>query len=546
MQKTDLNVSPYYDDFSEDKNFHRVLFRPAFSVQARELTQMQSILQNQIERLGSHFFKEGAMVIPGQAGFDITYSYVKLQDTFTSNNVEHTVENYRTSLVGKKITGATSKVVAKIVGTSAGDTTDPLTIFVKFESSDTPAATGTSSTDQGTTKFRFDNDEELQIDTAFSYTTGGYSRTFQINDTIAKTATSSATGVGSAAYVQKGVYYIRGSFVQTSAQTIILDKYNNTPSYRIGFQVTESLSSPEEDSTLLDNATGSTNFAAKGAHRLSYTLTLTKKSLGTADDADFIELLSVRNGLVQSSVRNTEYSVLEETLARRTFDESGDYVVRGFNLDMREHFDDGLNNGVFTDGDSSKVAITLSPGKAYVKGFEIETIGQTVVPLDKARTTAFTQNYPTTFSAGNFLQVENTKNTPDIDSQTGLSPFKEVQLRRYRIGRTNLTSTLAAGTTSTIAVRDTSQVPVSGGFVVLIDNEFILCSGNGSGTFTIASSGRGHAGTSPAEHSAKSIVYIYKQDEGRMDFPNGANAVYGVARTRAVSYTHLRAHETDS
>ena len=102
MQKTDLNVSPYYDDFSEDKNFHRVLFRPAFSVQARELTQMQSILQNQIERLGSHFFKEGAMVIPGQAGFDITYSYVKLQDTFTSNNVEHTVENYRTSLIGKR------------------------------------------------------------------------------------------------------------------------------------------------------------------------------------------------------------------------------------------------------------------------------------------------------------------------------------------------------------------------------------------------------------------------------------------------------------
>ena len=40
MQKTDLNVSPYYDDFTEGSNFHRVLFRPAFSVQARELTQM--------------------------------------------------------------------------------------------------------------------------------------------------------------------------------------------------------------------------------------------------------------------------------------------------------------------------------------------------------------------------------------------------------------------------------------------------------------------------------------------------------------------------
>ena len=83
-----------------------------------------------------------------------------------------------------------------------------MTIFVKFESSDTPAATGTSSTDQGTTKFRFDNDEELQIDTAFSYTTGGNSRTFQINDTIAKTATSSATGVGSAELMFKRVFTI--------------------------------------------------------------------------------------------------------------------------------------------------------------------------------------------------------------------------------------------------------------------------------------------------------------------------------------------------
>ena len=79
MQKTDLNVTPYYDDFTEDSNFHRVLFRPAFSIQARELTQMQSILQNQIERLGSHFFKEGAVVIPGQVGFVITYSYVKIK-----------------------------------------------------------------------------------------------------------------------------------------------------------------------------------------------------------------------------------------------------------------------------------------------------------------------------------------------------------------------------------------------------------------------------------------------------------------------------------
>ena len=77
-QKTDLNVAPYYDDFKEDKNFHRVLFRPGFAVQARELTQLQSILQNQIERFGNHIFQEGTLVIPGGISVNSQYSSVQL------------------------------------------------------------------------------------------------------------------------------------------------------------------------------------------------------------------------------------------------------------------------------------------------------------------------------------------------------------------------------------------------------------------------------------------------------------------------------------
>ena len=49
---TDFNVTPYFDDFDEAKKFFKILYRPAYSVQARELSQMQSILQNQIEQLG--------------------------------------------------------------------------------------------------------------------------------------------------------------------------------------------------------------------------------------------------------------------------------------------------------------------------------------------------------------------------------------------------------------------------------------------------------------------------------------------------------------
>ena len=62
-EKTDLNISPYYDDYSESKNFHKVLYRAGRPLQARELTQTQSILQNQVDRLGSHFFEEVPLLV---------------------------------------------------------------------------------------------------------------------------------------------------------------------------------------------------------------------------------------------------------------------------------------------------------------------------------------------------------------------------------------------------------------------------------------------------------------------------------------------------
>ena len=72
-QKTNLNISPYYDDFNADDNFYKVLFRPGRPVQARELTTLQSILQNQVESFGDHMFKEGTMVIPGSVAYDSQY-----------------------------------------------------------------------------------------------------------------------------------------------------------------------------------------------------------------------------------------------------------------------------------------------------------------------------------------------------------------------------------------------------------------------------------------------------------------------------------------
>ena len=77
-QSTNLNTPPYFEDFDSNKNFHKVLFRPGYPLQARELTTIQSILQNQIENFGSSIYKEGAMVIPGQIGYDFYYNSVLL------------------------------------------------------------------------------------------------------------------------------------------------------------------------------------------------------------------------------------------------------------------------------------------------------------------------------------------------------------------------------------------------------------------------------------------------------------------------------------
>ena len=81
-----FNVDPYYDDFlkagtdtlTPQEKYHKVLFRPGIAVQARELTQLQSILQNQVTQFGSHMFKEGSLVIPGGNAYNNEADYVKL------------------------------------------------------------------------------------------------------------------------------------------------------------------------------------------------------------------------------------------------------------------------------------------------------------------------------------------------------------------------------------------------------------------------------------------------------------------------------------
>ena len=112
-QVTDLNVAPYYDDFGENDNFHRVLFRPGFAIQARELTTLQSILQGQIEQFGRHMFQEGSVVIPGQVSYSNTVTTLHLENTFAGETiVPSQYDNPDNPVI---ITGSTSGVQARVI-----------------------------------------------------------------------------------------------------------------------------------------------------------------------------------------------------------------------------------------------------------------------------------------------------------------------------------------------------------------------------------------------------------------------------------------------
>ena len=407
MAVIDFNVDPYYDDFesvAKDKGYHRVLFRPGFPVQARELTQIQSLLQKQIERFGKHIFEDGSMVIPGDINFDLEYDFIKLQSTFNAQNVE----SYRTDFMNKIITGSETGVKARVIGTVAATSSDPLTLYIKYEDSGSDNDTKVFSDGENITSLNADN-------TTVSNPLLSANQSTELNASLLP---NSATGTGSACKVNEGIYFINGFFVRNSTQIILLDKYTNTPTYRIGFKIVQSTVTPEEDETLKDNAQGASNFAAPGAHRYKIDLVLEKRTLESTTNTNFVELARLDNGVVQKHVKKTDYAIIQEELARRTYDESGDYEVKPFKLDVREHLASGSNRGIFTSvagGSASKLALGIEPGKAYVQGFEVELQATRFVGVDKPRTFDRETDTPIQTPVGNYVIVKNLTGMPEVD-----------------------------------------------------------------------------------------------------------------------------------
>jgi len=398
---TTFSSNPYFDDFNEDKKFHRILFRPGRAVQARELTQLQTISQNQIEKFGNHVFKNGSIVSECPFSIDLKTDFVKIQDVDILGAAVD-MDNYAE---GFTLTGLTSGVSAYVLLTADGLQTvaNTKTFFIKYTS-----ANGTTKT--------FSAGEQIEV----RNTTG------TVISTVLALA-SSPTGLGSTFNLGDGIIYANGVFITHTTQRVILERYSQLPSKKIGLTLSETIVNSDTDESLLDPALGSSNYFAIGADRYKIDTVLVAKNLTDDDVEDFFLLFEVENGNIKSKFDKPQYDELFETIAARTSEESGDYTVKPFNIRVREHLRTNTNGGLFFAntnplffgdfaGNVNLLAVGVEPGIAYVKGYRVEKFSTTYLQVEKGIDVNLIEDQPVSFNYGNFVICNELAGPWDVDN----------------------------------------------------------------------------------------------------------------------------------
>jgi hypothetical protein len=462
---SETQVSPYYDDFNESKNFHRIIFRGGEGVQARELTQIQTILQNQIERFGRHIFVNGSSVIGGDSSTTVVRT-INLSSTYANTSI--TPANFKNKTI--RYSDANNTVIARVLGFSNPTSTEPPAIHVKYQ-----------------TGIEFQPSDTIKIDGEEVYAN--------------IVPTSNASSNGMMAYIYDSIYFYNGFFIKVPTQSIVLSKYTVAANARVGLELDDSIVTSDNDTSLLDPALEASAYQATGADRYKVELVLAKRDLDSTDDTNFIEISRIENGYFKSKVEFPIYSEIEEVFARRTFDESGSYTVREFKLRMDESTADSPNN----------VTAVLSPGKAYVYGYEYETISDSRVEVPRARTKANVSNYDLNLNYGNYVIVDGLKGLFDPTTQ------ELIDIHSVPYGSINFANTTTYNTTKigTARVRDLEFFSGDTDVDARKHELYIFSSTFTSGSFANANSFVKHTSyTTGASSNANTNITTLNKDNG--------------------------------
>lgn len=391
LQQTDLNVAPFFDDYDQSKNFHRVLFRPGKTVQARELTQAQTIMQEQINRLGRHLFQEGSVVIPGGI------NAVADKDTVSAALGGVVDLAVLAANVGRVyIVSTTSGVEAKLVKYVAATQADPAVFAIDY----------VKTANDGTTR---------------TFTEGEACKLIirqDAGDVVLLNMIISGRHKGTYVSVLPGVYFIRGHLVQCNTQDILATPFTNQGVIHVGFNIVENVVSESQDASLLSNAQGYPNFKAPGASRLQFNLTLSSY-VGDFNDNAFVEIVTFANGEVQNKVVNTDYNILMDSIAQRTYETNGNFTIEPIPLQVYNHIrNDDYRDGLFPPeqgGDVNKMVYRLGRGIAYTSGFRNEIQTYYDIVADKAIDTKPLRNVVLSTKYGSYILVNTNVSVPFID-----------------------------------------------------------------------------------------------------------------------------------
>jgi len=376
------NNSPYFDDFNANKNFLRVLFRPGRAVQARELTQAQTILQNQISSMASTIFKENSRVVGATTSIK-TNKLTLVLNTTDSNNVAVDVN----VLKGLTIQDATNSSTQAIV-TDVDVTQNAILLDIK----------------------------------GGSFVAGSV---FHYLDAITGTSSSNAFTVASThysmiAHIDSGIVFVDKKFITVPSQSIVVDSSVTMSSkeFNVGYIVNEHTVDSTMDSSLVDNASGSLNFNAPGADRLSESITLS--SYEVLRDASGVEtsiapnnfrkVMLIKNGVVLSDlIQNVKYSDILDLLAHRTSLESGNYVVRPYRVTTK------------ASTNPANFAVDIGEGSAFVNGYELNNQFTKTLEIPKSRDFSTATNQQLYFGAGAYFDVLSFTGAFDVDSEESLT-----------------------------------------------------------------------------------------------------------------------------
>jgi hypothetical protein len=381
----EIEADVYRDDYDPEKGFHKVLFKGRSALQARELNQLQTIIQTEIERFGRNIFKEGASLQSPGISINKKNRFIKLNTDPNDGGVALPADS--NILLNRLFKGQQSGVIVKVVDVVPADGADPATVYAQY--------TNTLNGTTGTTSVTVDPGEELlEVD-------GSNVLMVQTLDTVG----NPATGYGTSITVGGAEFFAVGHFVVAPVQTIILSKYTNTASATVGFRVDQEIVTVNDDETLYDNQGNLPNYTAPGADRYRINLVLTTE-VQVPSDASFIYLARVENGSITESVTGyDQYNKINDYLAVRTKEESGDYAIKPFYIS-------------FTEGssDTTTLQARLSSGTAYVNGYRIVKNSAEFVDVPKALDQRTIVNEAISGDYGNYVILTSLRGIPNINN----------------------------------------------------------------------------------------------------------------------------------